>query len=60
MNDCAIEMPCPRKNKGSFKNYKNEIKIPFIIYADTERRYLRSVNSGATKCYIVYNAKAVA
>lgn len=36
MNDCAIEMPDLGKNYETFKNYKNEIKIPFIIYADTE------------------------
>lgn len=37
MNECcAIEMPIPGDNFESFKNYKNEIEIPFIIYADTE------------------------
>lgn len=36
MNECAIGMPPVGKNYETFKNYKNELKIPFIIYADTE------------------------
>lgn len=35
-NECAIEMPEIGKNFETFKNYKNELKTPFIIYADTE------------------------
>lgn len=35
-NECAIEMPTPGNNYETFKNFKNEIKAPFIIYADTE------------------------
>lgn len=36
INQCAIEMPAPGTNFETFKNYKNELKVPFIIYADTE------------------------
>lgn len=36
MNECAIEMPGDGENFEKFKNYKNEMKTPFIIYADTE------------------------
>lgn len=36
MNDCAIEMPTPGNNYETFKNFKNELKIPFAIYVDTE------------------------
>lgn len=35
-NKCAIELPLPGENFESFKNYKNELKAPFIVYADTE------------------------
>lgn len=35
-NDCAIEMPCVGSNFEEFSNHKNELKIPFIVYADTE------------------------
>lgn len=36
MNECVIEMPTDGKNYEKFKNHKNELKIPFIVYADTE------------------------
>ncbi|XP_031632653.1 uncharacterized protein LOC116346631 [Contarinia nasturtii] len=36
MNESAIEMPHIGNKYETFKNYKNEIKIPFIVYADTE------------------------
>lgn len=36
MNDYAIEMPTNENNYESFRNYKNGLKIPFIIYADCE------------------------
>lgn len=35
-NDCAIEMPTPDTNFVRFKNFKNELELPFIMYADTE------------------------
>lgn len=38
VNDCAIEMPRTEMKdaRETFKNHKNELKIPFIVYADTE------------------------
>lgn len=36
INKCAIEIPHEENNYETFKNYKNELKTPFIIYADTE------------------------
>lgn len=36
MNKCAIELPLPGENFETFKNFKNELKVPFVIYADTE------------------------
>lgn len=36
MNKCAIEMPKEENKYETFKNYKNQLKTPFIIYADTE------------------------
>lgn len=36
INDCAIEMPCIGNNHEMFTNFKNKLKIPFIVYADTE------------------------
>lgn len=36
MNECAIEMPQIGYNCETLRNFQNEIKIPFIVYADTE------------------------
>ena len=36
MNKCKIRMPDKEHSKISFKNEKNKIKVPFVIYADTE------------------------
>lgn len=35
-NKCAIEMPDLKSNVVRFKNFQNELKYPFVIYADTE------------------------
>lgn len=35
-NDCKIEMPSEENKFLSFVNHKNELKIPFIVYADCE------------------------
>lgn len=35
-NDYAIEMPSEKEKYITFTKYKNQLKIPFIIYADTE------------------------
>lgn len=36
MNECTIEMPSEDDKYIAFKNYKNKLKTPFIIYCDTE------------------------
>lgn len=36
MNKYAIEMPSVDNKYVSFKNHKYQLKVPFIIYADTE------------------------
>lgn len=36
INECSMEMPYDRSNFEEFSNHKNEIKIPFIVYAGTE------------------------
>lgn len=35
-NDCRIEMPEESEKWLQFKNHKNHLKAPFVIYADTE------------------------
>lgn len=35
-NELQIEMPSPGKNTIKFKNYKNQVVCPFIIYTDVE------------------------
>lgn len=35
-NDCEIKMPPDGKNKLKFKNFKNQLEVPFMIYADIE------------------------
>ena len=33
---CNVTLPSPGKNFVSFKNHKNKLKAPFIVYADCE------------------------
>lgn len=35
-NVCQIELPHGKNDHIEFKNYKNQVKCPFIIYADVE------------------------
>lgn len=35
-NECEIKMPTLEKNFVEFKNSKNELKVPFVVYADIE------------------------
>lgn len=35
-NECAIILPTVDENKLKFENFKNQIRIPFCIYADIE------------------------
>lgn len=36
MNDCVIEMPSKDECIMKFQNFKNQLYVPFIIYADIE------------------------
>lgn len=36
LNSCKITLPCIENKWISFKNYKNQLKVPFVIYADIE------------------------
>lgn len=35
-NECQIEMPTTEDNKIEFNNFKRQLKVPFVIYADVE------------------------
>lgn len=35
-NDCVIEMPSKDESIMKFQNFKNQLNVPFIIYADIE------------------------
>lgn len=54
-NHCKIEMPLPGKNIIKFKNHKNQLQVPFIIYADIESLLKKPENenfdNGTTKIY---------
>lgn len=54
-NICQIKMPTIKDNKIVFKQYKNELKVPFIIYADLEtllkKPEERFCESGSTHAY---------
>lgn len=45
LNECAIEMPCIEDKFETFKNFKNELKSPFILYADTETLMMKPETS---------------
>lgn len=36
INECKIEMPVAGKNKISFTKFQNQLKVPFVVYADIE------------------------
>lgn len=54
-NECQIEMPDPDDNTIKFENYKKQLKVPFIIYADLESILKKPdqqfCNSGETVAY---------
>lgn len=50
-NTCTIEMPSETTKWIHFKNYKNKLKAPFIIYADTEA-YLKHLDTEDKKTNI--------
>lgn len=35
-NKCSIQMPSIKSKKFKFENYKNQLKVPYVIYADIE------------------------
>lgn len=35
-NECEIEMPTAENSKLEFTKYRNQLQIPFIVYADIE------------------------
>lgn len=45
MNECKITLPDENNRWLSFKNYKNEIEVPFIIYADIESLLVPEVSN---------------
>lgn len=47
-SECQIEMPTEKNNLIEFKNYRNQLKAPFVIYADTEA-YLKQLNDDEQK-----------
>ena len=36
INNCKIRLPNPENSTVRFKNYKNKLTVPFVIYADCE------------------------
>lgn len=42
-NECKIEMPTEEKKYLQFENYANQLKAPFVVYADTEA-FLKNLN----------------
>lgn len=53
-NGCRIEMPDENDKWIQFKNHKNQLKAPFVIYADTEAFLKRMTNE---EKYRVFNEK---
>lgn len=47
-NECQIEMPSFNINIVEFKNFKNQLRAPFIVYADIES-ILKPTNSQISK-----------
>lgn len=43
-NECRIEMPTEETKWIKFENYKNQLKAPFVVYADTEA-FLKKLNA---------------
>lgn len=48
-NDCQIEMPNETNNTIFFKNYKNQVVCPFIVYADIETLLKKPNDSFSTR-----------
>lgn len=54
LNSCKVTMPTTENKWVSFKNYKNQIKVPFIIYADIESLLKRPSKSCEQEMLGVY------
>lgn len=48
INECRIEMPDESNKWLKFENYRNQLKAPFIVYADTEA-FLKHLNEEEQK-----------
>lgn len=48
-NECQIELPDEKDAFVEFKNYKNQVKCPFIIYADVEALLKEPENFSASR-----------
>lgn len=62
-NKCQIEMPTEENDTIFFKNHKNQLKVPFVIYADVES-LLKKIDekfhqAGNTKAYQLHEAYSI-
>lgn len=48
-NECKIEMPTDETKWIHFKNYRNQLRAPFVVYADTEA-YLKPLTTEEQNC----------
>lgn len=63
-NECVIEMPTEENNKMQFDKRQNQLKVPFIIYADIESLLLKQptiqpYKSGSTVAYQEHKAYSI-
>lgn len=62
-NECEIQMPTTENNTLKFENFKNQMEVPFIIYADIETLLLEPTKnyceSKTTKAYQQHEAYSV-
>lgn len=61
-NECRIKMPTLKTKMLSFKNHRNQLKVPYIIYADIEtllkkpeQKYCESQTTTAYQQHEVYS-----
>lgn len=58
-NECKIEMPTEKTKWVKFENYKHQLKVPFVVYADTEA-YLKRLNVEEQNCVFSEQCKTTA